>query len=542
MKWSGVAGGLALALAILPGCVLAGDPEIGRRIYLDGILPDGQPLQATLPQGIRLSGAQAACVTCHRRSGLGGSEGGTLIRPIAGPYLYSPITSHPRMYAGTSSAPGMRPAYTDASLARVLREGVDAAGHALAGPMPRYALADAAMGDLIAYLKTLSATSSPGVSETEIHFATIVDAAADPAERDSMLTVMEAFIHDKNAGTRLETHRAQRADWKMARRYKAYRTWKMHVWTLEGPPETWEKQLEEHYRNQPVFAVLSGIGQGTWRPVHDFCERTKLPCLLPQVDLPPATPGDYAIYFSRGLELEAAALAQRMDATDKGTILQVYRSGSPGERAAAVLRERLHDASRLSDHALEPQSPADARFWSALLERRQPATLLLWLEPDDLAGLAALPPDQAPARLYLSGTLAEDPSLPAGLLQRTYLAYPYELPHRLEPRLRRLNVWLHGRGLEQDHQRIQANTTFALAQAGEALMHMVDNFQRDYFIERVEHAVENSLAPSTYPRPSLGPGQRFVSKGCHIVHATALMDGRDDPEGAWIVPEWSSAR
>ena len=47
---------------------------IGRRIYREGILPTGQPLQGLSQAGVTLSGGAAACATCHRRSGYGSSE------------------------------------------------------------------------------------------------------------------------------------------------------------------------------------------------------------------------------------------------------------------------------------------------------------------------------------------------------------------------------------------------------------------------------------------------------------------------------------
>jgi len=43
-------------------------------------------------------------------------------------------------------------------------------------------------------------------------------------------------------------------------------------------------------------------GAGNWSPVHRFCERAKVPCLFPNVQLPVVAEGDfYPIYFSRGV-------------------------------------------------------------------------------------------------------------------------------------------------------------------------------------------------------------------------------------------------
>jgi len=62
--------------------------DAGRRIYREGVLPSGKPLRARLGNGAELSGAAAACVICHRRSGLGGGEGRNTVRPITGRLLF----------------------------------------------------------------------------------------------------------------------------------------------------------------------------------------------------------------------------------------------------------------------------------------------------------------------------------------------------------------------------------------------------------------------------------------------------------------------
>ena len=68
--------------------------ETGRRIYEDGVLPGGEPLRALRPEGFELEGSHAACVTCHRRSGMGSVEGSIdstiLVPPVAGPVLFAP--------------------------------------------------------------------------------------------------------------------------------------------------------------------------------------------------------------------------------------------------------------------------------------------------------------------------------------------------------------------------------------------------------------------------------------------------------------------
>src|SRR6476646_10217022 len=148
----------------------------GERVYREGILPSGQPVQAERGSSMHITAATAACVNCHRRSGLGMKEGRTSIPPVAGIYLF-----HPR--AGTVDdldlpyVEGMhadRDPYTDETLARAIRSGVGADGKALNYLMPHYELDDAAMASLVAYLKQLSPGKVHGVTDSVLHFATIV--------------------------------------------------------------------------------------------------------------------------------------------------------------------------------------------------------------------------------------------------------------------------------------------------------------------------------------------------------------------------------
>src|SRR5712671_4224585 len=87
-----VAGAAAIVLSGLLGVgALAAPPpppSAGETLYRHGLLSSAQPVQATREAGATLNGADAACVNCHRRSGLGSIEGQIAIPPIAGPYLF----------------------------------------------------------------------------------------------------------------------------------------------------------------------------------------------------------------------------------------------------------------------------------------------------------------------------------------------------------------------------------------------------------------------------------------------------------------------
>lgn len=530
---------LLAGLALLLAQAAAANHLAGESIYQEGLLVSGEPVRAVVQKGVILEGPDAACVNCHRRSGLGGSEGQNPVRPIAGRLLFTSSQTELARRWGVQA--GTRPGYTRASLARALREGVDPNGRALDPLMPRYALSDAEVEQVYAYLAGLSATTAPGVTDRDIHFATVLAPGVDAGRRRALLDVLQAFFRDKNGGTRLETRRREAGSEQM---YLAYRTWVLHVWELEGNPETWRAQLEAHYGRQPVFAVIGGLGGGSWAPVHGFCEDLALPCVFPDVDHPVVTgAGYYSLYFSRGIALEADVLARRLAETPAGAgrIVQVFRDDAAGRQPAQALRDALEwrGIAGLADRMLSPGVAASPGFWAALLREARPDTLVVWLDGDELQALGAAggPPAGLEA-LYVSASLAaaRAPALPAAWTARLHMVYPFGLPAGRARHLARMYAWLRARQIPPGDARTQANAFFAASIAGDAIAHIGDNFSREYFIERIEQMAETSLAPSIYPRLSLGPGQRFASRGGYIVGFPQGADAMPVAVSDWLVP------
>lgn len=497
----------------------------GQRVYREGILPGGTPIHGELEGGSELTGARAACANCHRRSGMGSTEGGTLVPPITAEAIFRPSQprqadifgrlweeAQPAPFRARITGAALRPGYDDRSLANALRQGIDPTGRKLDPAMPRYRLSDEDAAELIGYLKSLSCEGAPGVDKASVNFATVVSDGANPSVTQSMVAVMSAWIARRNMETRNELSKQGGHAWYKDDFYRAYREWNLHVWRLEGPRETWPGQLDAFQERQPVFALIGGAVDGPWKPVGDFCKRTGTPCLFPETLLPDTSPdSDYTLYFSKGLAGEAAALAMFLRAGGTAAVTQVYRLTEPARAFGAAFHGTIHDIQ------VAPGQALTAEFWNSL----GPADpLVVWLDDVDLSALKTVLP------VYGSANLTAGSNVP-----NAFLTWPWALPSEPSQDVSRVRGWLLSRRVPKGNERIQFDTWFTMAVLDYSLSRMVENFSQDYLIEMIENEAETSLNPGVYPGLSLGPGQRFASRGAYVVKANGL-----EPVSDWIVP------
>jgi mono/diheme cytochrome c family protein len=517
----------------------------GESIYLRGVLPSGTPLAGSRESGgISTQGRDAACVNCHQRSGLGSKEGDLFIPAITGEYLF-----HERAHSGTDpllhyveGMHGNRAPYSPVSLARAIREGLDSDGRRLSYLMPRYALNDSDMAALIAYLKQLSVHQSPGITGGVLHFATIFTPDSDAVKRAGVVDVLQHYVIEKNSfpfGPTPKMWTSGKTAFAKSM-YMANLRWQLHVWQLTGPAATWRAQLDKHLHDEPVFAVLSGLGGSNWAPVHEFCEQNGVPCLFPNVEVPVVEEGGfYSLYFSKGVLLEAELISDHIAGQDKGSgarVDQVYRRGDSGEPAAQALAVALKARGiTVRDHALAPGT-AGRGLAAALRAAGDTRFLVLWLRPADIAALGAPP---ARARFYMSGLMSglEDTPLPGSWRDRTFLAYPFDVPDRRGVRLDYPLGWFTFRHIPIVARQVQVDTYLACSVVSEVLRKLADSYVRAYFIEQLQQELEHRLVTGYYPHLALSYHERFASKGGYIAHfAPAASGSHLVADGDWTVP------
>jgi len=145
--------GLFAAFVLVGGPATIGSfSSPGQRIYYTGADAIG-PIPRTIAGGgmMGFGGIGAvACVDCHGADGRGGRIGMMFGNVVIPDIRYSTLTT------ARSEGTATIPAWTDADIARAIRDGVEPNGQPLESPMPRWGMTDTDMTDVIAYLKELS--------------------------------------------------------------------------------------------------------------------------------------------------------------------------------------------------------------------------------------------------------------------------------------------------------------------------------------------------------------------------------------------------
>ncbi|NVN93405.1 MAG: ABC transporter substrate-binding protein, partial [Desulfuromonadales bacterium] len=550
--------------------------RLGERMYRDGLFPSGEPVTAIINGDVKVPGTAFSCVGCHLRSGIGSMEGLVLTPPTNGAKLYKPYYQYPpmlppdpdqpkkNMMDASFPKPIYRPAYTDETLAKALTDGIDPVGRPLNAVMPRYSIEDRDMAILIAYLKTLSAEVSPGVDAKTIRFATVIAGNVPADQRKEMLAMLDYVMQNHNRKTKRYNRRVNNQDSVIN-----YPQMTLSRWELTGPSHTWRAQLEEYYRKEPVFALLGGLSEGDWQPMHEFSEQNRIPCLLPITDLPVVSETDwYTLYFNKGVyqegEASARHLAQKLDPDEKWTILQIVED-SPWARAVAKgfqsAWQGLGRPAPVSVYLPAGQKISGEKL-RRLVGQEQPAAVLLWTASGTLPALETLAEHSDDTKMvYVSTTLLQQDvkAIPEKARGFTYISYPYRLSQvpeftldyvrsvfknekipvsssRISTRLYALN-----NVLLEPFQVVKRNFNpgglgggrVTIEEMSESLLHVRRNYYRDYLFDVIGMLADKDSLD--YERLSFGPDQRYASKGCYIVQLSKGKNPEIVRKSDWVI-------
>jgi hypothetical protein len=404
--------------------------------------------------------------------------------------------------------------------------------------MPRYLLAGRDMDILVYYLKNLSAEPSPGVTRTTLRFATVVSEGVSKSDRDAMLLPLETYIRGRSSrAPYFETRAASRVY--AEEMDLAYRRLSLATWVLKGPPETWRGQLEKYYKKGPVFALLGGIVQGSWLPVHQFCEQNRIPCIFPVTDRPVVSDSDwYTLYFSKGLYQEGEAAARFLKDKNE-SVVQVFRSTAEGIELSTGFRETRKKLGMpaAGEVALNPHEKIKDSFWKQLSEQYRNAAIILWLGFDEISQFAEVSGNLGSTSVVASSSLLRDDlyHLSENMRPYTFITYPFRLPQERGRIDSVVKSWLKAKKIPGNNFEVSSRMYFLGPLLTNIFMHMQRNFYRDHFLDVIDMLEDETSNIANYPRLSFGPGQRYASKGCYIVQLSPGEKPEIIRKSDWVI-------
>lgn len=528
--------------------------RLGERMYRNGILPSGKVMEAYIRDDVEVDSSFFSCSSCHLRAGLGSFEGGVVTPPTTGTKLYKPYRRPPSM-GDTADQSGRfiyaktvveRPAYSRETLAVAMRTGIDPAGQVFNDVMPRYPLSDSDMSILTSYLETLSAEPSPGASSSGFRFATIISDDVSQEDRQALLMPLQRFIAQKNQQMEMYNDFIKFGYAPTAEMKYAFRNASLDIWGLKGAPETWQGQLAAYYNNKPVFAVLGGISNSDWRPIHDFCEAQRLPCLFPTTDFPVVSEsGWYTYYFNKGYSQEGEATARYLNRLEtisaKTPILQIIQDSPAGKALATGFETAWKELEQkpVKSVTLTARQLGDQTAMDRLLAKHKPGVLLLWTDVGVLQGLPKLIPKlAAPGMVFVSSSYLgkKTATIAETVRDKVFITYPYRLTPYIGPKTGGFDAKVPILTSAKDFgdRRIASRSTTMLQQATlQGLNLIYDNLYRDHLIDVM--SMQMDVVVRDYERISFGPGQRYVSKGCYIIQLGPGTAPPLLPRSGWVI-------
>lgn len=531
--------------------------ELGQRMFRDGILPSGEVMEAYINEDILLDSRAFSCSSCHLRAGLGSVEGGVVTPPTTGRKLYQPYTRPPSLndvaekagYYTYAKTIIQRPAYTRETLKSALRLGFDPAGIEFNQVMPRYPLEDFDLAVLVRYLELLSDEYSPGASRTLMKFATIITDDVNSADREALLTPLKRFVTDQNKQVDMYRDFLKFGYRPTGDMKNSFRNASLDIWELKGPAETWKAQLADYYQHDPVFAVLGGVSNQSWQPVHEFCESRKLPCLYPVTDFPVVSQTTwYTYYMNKGYYQEGETLARylRLQPAEETAapkrLVQLVEKTPAGQALAAGFNQtrKILGLPAVPTFRFDSSVGQNPQALAALVADSDPDTILLFGGADILPGLPALAAlHQQQVNIYLSSTAlgADSLKIPDALRPRVFLTFPYRLkPFYGDEQgmgiLARVPIETTYKDLGKS--RVASMTAIMLKQSVmQGLRLLYDNLYRDHLIDTLSTQMDQTVLD--FERISFGIGQRYASKGCYVIQLGAGSEPELLPRSTWII-------
>lgn len=480
---------------------LSPQEQHGKLLYLKGEPGDGKEIKVLLGgDELEVPSTAFACANCHGLKGEGGREGGLQPPPLDWATLTAPHTS---ALTRRERAP-----YTEATLARVIREGLDPAGTRLHPGMPLYQMNDAQTADLIAYLKKLGGTddAESGLSEKTIKLGAALPLTGPLSQVGADIkATIEAYFAEVNAqggiyGRQLE----------------------LVAEDTQGEPAATLHATQRLVEQDRVFALVGSFEPRDSEQVNEYLKRREV-ALVGPVTLSPrlaTPPNPYVFYLLPTFGDQARVLvdfAAAKSANRMGRVAVVYADSEFDADARAGLRAqtKLYPLEIVFEQGYAPPRFSAAQL-VAQLAQSKPDYIFFFGGAQQFTALAR---EVAAAKLRASlfssvvmvGRAAFD--VPPAVAAETFLANPAALPTQDD--LAGFMGLMQRRGVALRSPAFQAVAYGAASTLVEVIKQTGRELSRYELLNALEQL--RDYKTGVVPPLTFGPNRRVGANSCAVV-------------------------
>ncbi|HEY9401848.1 MAG TPA: ABC transporter substrate-binding protein [Pyrinomonadaceae bacterium] len=388
----------------------------GKQIYLKGESPDGAEIKTLLgTDKLEVPANAFACANCHGLRGQGASEGGLQPPPINWETLVAPHTS---ALTRRERAP-----YTEATLARAIKAGLDPSGARLHPGMPQYELTPSQTADLIAYLKQLGKESDadPGIDDKRIKVGAALPLTGALAQvGEDVKATLAAYLAEVNAQGGIYGRQID-----------------LVVVDSRGEPAATLAATERLVEREGVFALVASFEASESAATNDYLKRREVALvgpitLSPRLSVPP---NPFVFYLLPTFGDQARALvdfaaAKFTELRPRVAVVSSDNEFDADARAGFYAQAKLYPMQIVSEQTYTTGG-FRVEAMIEMIAQKKPDAIFFFGNAEQFAqltrGMAAAKLNAALfSSVVMIGHSAFD--APAPLASQIFLAYPAALP------------------------------------------------------------------------------------------------------------------
>jgi ABC-type branched-subunit amino acid transport system substrate-binding protein len=493
----------------------------GKNIYLKGESSEGaSDIRAFLGSDkLELLATTFPCVNCHGLRGEGTREGGLQPPPINWEALKAPHTS--------ALTRRERPPYTEATLARAIKLGLDPTNGPLHPGMPQYDLKPELMADLISYLKKLGkdADADPGVDDKRIKVGAALPLTGALAQvGEDIKATLTTYFASLNAQGGIYGRQLD-----------------LVVVDSRGEPAATLEATERLVEREGVFALVASFEASGSDATNDYLKRNGVALigpvtLSPRLTVPP-NPSIFYLLPTFGDQARALvdfAAAKFKERTPRMAIISTDSEFDADALAGVRTQAKLYPLEIVAEETYA-RGDFPVASLTAMIARKKPDGIFFFGNAEQFAQLTrAMDAAKQSVALFSSVVMIGHGAFdaPASIAPQIFLAYPAALPGQ-DDFTEFVEVMQKG-NVKLSSPAFQSVAYGAAKTFVEATKLSGRQLSRSALLASLEKL--NDFKTGVVPPLTFGPNRRIGASGCYIV-GVDLTKKQYVPLGARLVPK-----